>query len=87
MYEYYQDLSGLITEAGITGRVGEPKISNNGIEVFSDRIQLIIRAPLNRLQDLVSTSWKFIGAWPIRTDATTGDVARMKRVQCIEHGE
>lgn len=87
MYEYYQDLSGLITEAGVTGRVGEPKISNNGIEVFSDRIQLIIRAPLNRLQDLVSTSWKFIGSWPIRTDATTGDVARYKRVQVIEHGE
>jgi len=87
MYEYYQDLSGLITEAGVTGRVGEPRITNNGIEVFSDRIQLIIRAPLNRLQDLVSTSWKFVGAWPIRTDATTGDVARYKRVQVIEHGE
>jgi len=87
MYEYYQDLSGLITEAGVTGRIGEPRITNNGIEVFSDRIQLIIRAPLNRLQDLVSTSWKFIGAWPIRTDATTGDGARYKRVQVIEHGE
>jgi hypothetical protein len=87
MYEYYQDLSGLITEAGVTGRVGEPRITNNGIEVFSDRIQLIIRAPLNRLQDLVSTSWKFIGTWPIRTDATTGDLARYKRVQVIEHGE
>ncbi len=87
MYEYYQDLSGLITEAGVTGRIGEPRITNNGIEVFSDRIQLIIRAPLNRLQDLVSTSWKFIGAWPIRTDATTGDAARYKRVQVIEHGE
>jgi hypothetical protein len=35
MYEYYQDLSGLITEAGVTGRIGEPRITNNGIEVFS----------------------------------------------------
>lgn len=37
--EYYQDLSLLLTEAGITGRVGEPRITNNAIEVFSERIQ------------------------------------------------
>lgn len=87
MHEYYQDLGQLITEAGITGKVGEPQITNNGIEVFSDRIQLVIRSPLNRLQDMVATSWKFIGDWPIRTDATTGDTARFKRVVSIEHGE
>jgi len=87
LYEYYQDLSQLITEAGVTGRVGEPRISNNGIEVMSDRIQLIIRAPLNRLQDLVSNSWKFIGDWPVRTDGAVGDAARYKRAVVIEHGE
>lgn len=86
IYEYYQDLSQLITEAGVTGRVGEPRITNNGIEVMTERIQLIIRAPLNRLQDLVSTSYKFIGDWPVRTDVTTGDAARYKRVYVIEHG-
>lgn len=85
--EYYQDLGQLITDAGVTGRVGEPRITNNGIEVFSDRIQLIIRAPLNRLQDQVSTSWKFIGDWPVRTDAATGDASRVKRALVIEHGE
>jgi hypothetical protein len=86
IYEYHQDLSALITEAGITGKVGEASISNNGIEVYTDRIQLIIRSPLNRLQDLVSTSWKFIGDWPVRTDVTSGDGARFKRLQVIEHG-
>lgn len=86
IYEYYQDLSQLITEAGVTGRVGAPQITNNGIEVMSERVQLIIRAPLNRLQDSVSTSWKFIGDWPVRTDSTTGDVARYKRMLVIEHG-
>ncbi len=85
--EYYQDLSQLITEAGITGRVGEPRITNNGIEIFAERIQLIIRSPLNRLQDMVASSYRFIGDWPVRTDVTTGDAARMKRVVCIEHGE
>lgn len=87
MHEYYKDLGALITEAGVTGRVGEPSITNNGIEVFSDRIQLLIRSPLNRLQDLVSTSWKFIGDWPVRTDVTTGDKARFKRACIIQHGE
>lgn len=85
--EYYQDLAGLITEAGMTGKVGEPRITNNSIEVFTDRIQLILRSPLNRLQDLVSTSWKFIGDWPVRTDATTGDAARYKRFVTVAHGE
>lgn len=84
--EYYQDMNQLLTEAGITGRVGEPSINNNGIEVYTDRIQLILRAPLNRLQDQVSTSWKFIGDWPTRTDATSGSVARYKRFTAIESG-
>lgn len=84
--EYYQDLEALITEAGVTGATADPRIVNNGIEVFSERIQLIIRAPLNRLQDQVATSWKFIGDWPRRTDSATGDAARFKRFVVIEHG-
>lgn len=87
IFEYYQDLGQLITEAGITGKVAESRITNNGIEILSDRIQLIIRAPMNRLQDSVSTSWKFIGDWPCRTDAAVGDAARYKRLLTVEHGE
>lgn len=87
IYEYAQPLDMLITEAGVTGKVGEPQITNNGIRVNTDRIQVIIRAPLNRLQDQVATSWKFIGDWPIRTDAAVGDAARYKRLLVVEHGE
>lgn len=87
IYEYYQDLSQLITEAGITGRVGEPRITNNGIEVFTDRVQLVFRSPLNRLQDQVSTTWKVIADWPVRTDATSGGPARYKRQVVIVSGE
>ena len=85
--EYYSDLEALITEAGVTGRVGDPRIINNGIEIFSDRIQLIIRGPLNRLQDQISTSWKIIADWPVRTDAATGGTERFKRFKVIEHAE
>jgi hypothetical protein len=87
IFEYYQDMSAMITEAGITGKQGQPSITNNGIEVMTERVALILRSPQNRLQDLVSASWKFIGDWPVRTDATTGDTARIKRFLSIEHGE
>jgi hypothetical protein len=87
IFEYHQDPMNLITEAGVTGRVADAQIVNNGIEVLSDRIQLVIRQPLNRLQDLVSTSWKFLGDWPVRTDSASGDAARFKRFGVIEHTE
>lgn len=83
--EYYNDQSALITEAGINGKIGQPTLNNNGIEIAADRIQLIFKAPTNRLQDLVSTSWRFIGDWPARTDAATGDAARYKRFVTIAH--
>jgi hypothetical protein len=86
IFEYYSDLSQLMTEAGIAGVTADPRIVNNGIEIMSERIQLIIRQPLNRLQDQVATSWKFIGDWPIRTDGAVGDAARYKRFQVVEHG-
>lgn len=85
--EYYSDLGQLITEAGVTGKTATPMITNNGIQVMSDRIQLIIRAPLNRLQDQVSTSYKFIGDWALRTDISTGDAARYKRQLVVEYTE
>lgn len=85
--EYHADLANLITEAGLSGKVAEPRITNNGIDIFTERIQLVIRAPLNRLQDMVSTSWKFIGDWPVRTDGAVGAPAYYKRVCVVEHGE
>jgi hypothetical protein len=87
MFEYYSDMSQLITDAGLNGKIGDPRVVNNGIEIMSERIQLIIRGPMNRLQDQVATSWKFIGDWPVRTDAATGGPARFKRFLAIEHGE
>lgn len=83
--EYYLDMSELITEAGVNGKVGEPKVTADGIEVNTDRIQLVIRAPIDRLQENVSTSWKFYGAYSIRTDVATGDGAAFKRGLVVEH--
>lgn len=84
--EYYNDLGALITEAGLLGKVGEFSITNNGIEINTDRIQFYARAPQDKLGHIVTTSWKFIGDWPARTDALTGDTQRYKRFQVLEHG-
>jgi len=85
IYEYYQDLDALVTEAGITGRIGQAKVTNNGVEINVDRVQLVLRSPLDRLQHLVPVSYQFVGDWPTRTDATTGSAARFKRIGVIEH--
>lgn len=83
--EYYQDLSQLLTDAGVPGRVVQPQITNNGIEINVERIQLYIRGPLDRLGQNVSTTWNFIGGFVHRTDAATGDAAAFKRTIVIEH--
>lgn len=85
--EYYIDMNDMITEAGVTGKVGEAKVTADGIEVNTDRVQLILRSPLDRAQELVSATWKFLGGWAVRTDVLTGDIAAFKRMLVVEHGE
>lgn len=85
LIEYYQDLGQLLTDAGVPGRIVEPQITNNGIDINVDRIQMYIRGPQDRWGENVSTTWKFIGAFVHRTDAATGDAAAFKRVVVMEH--
>lgn len=85
--EYYQDPAGFITEAGMVGKMGNVGFVNNGIEVAVERCKLIIRAPLNRLQDKIAMTWTFIGDFPVRTDgAAPGSAARFKRMIELRHG-
>ena len=72
--EYAKDMSDLISEAGLNGTVSAIQTSQNGMEVTADGVRLIFRAPLNRTQDVVSTSWQFIGDWPCATDSVSGRV-------------
>lgn len=84
--EFYSNLQGLISEVGIAGKVGPIQVSMNGIDVFSERIQLVIRQPQGRLQDMISAAWKFIGDWPVRTDSLSGSAKRIKRFGVVRHG-
>lgn len=86
VYEYYRPLGGLVTEAGVNGQVGEfTNLTNNGIEVNVDRVQVYLRAPVNVTGDIVTSVWKSVMDWPCRTDSLTGDASRFKRAICVEH--
>lgn len=83
--EYYQDMSQLVTDAGLPGKVVEPAITNNGIEINVERVWMYIRSPQDRWGESVSTTWKFIGGFVHRTDAATGNAAAFKRTIVVEH--
>lgn len=85
LYEKYIDESKYITEAGVTGKIGEFSVVNNGAQVMTNRIRLIMRAPQDRLQQIVGQTWSWSGDFAVPSDLTTGDAARYKRAVVIEH--
>lgn len=85
VYEKYRDESRLITEAGVSGKIGSFSITNGGVQVMTDRIRYIIRAPQDRAQQVVGQMWSWSGDFGIPTDMLTGDSARFKRSVVIEH--
>jgi N4-gp56 family major capsid protein len=52
----------------------------NGVEVA-----MIIRPPQDRLQQIISATWSWVGDFAVPSDTTTGDSARFKRAVVIEH--
>lgn len=86
--EYYVKQGQLITEAGVGGRIEDGvTVTNNGMSFVVDNVQIVMRQPQDRLQEMVAQSWKFEGDWVVRTDAATGDGAAYKRVLEIQHTE
>jgi hypothetical protein len=60
--EYYKEEAIVSTEAGVTGKLGNWFVTNNAIQVNAERIQMIMRAPLDKFQRTVSLAWHFMGA-------------------------
>ena len=85
IYEKGLDENMYVTEAGVTGRTGEFQVVNAGVEVATERVRLILRAPLNRLQDVVAATWSITTAFPIPSDISSGGPQRYKRAVIIEH--
>ena len=86
IYEKYLDESNYITEAGVTGKIGEFSIVNNGVALMTRRIRFILRAPLDRMQQIVAQTWSWSGDFPIPSDGVAGNAARYKRAVVVEHG-
>lgn len=85
IYEKGLDENQYVTEAGVTGRTGDFQVVNAGVEVATERVRLILRAPLNRLQDVVAATWSITTAFPIPSDISSGGPQRYKRAVIIEH--
>lgn len=86
IYEKYIDESQYVTEAGTTGKIGEFDVVNNGINILTERIRLILRAPLDRLQQTVSATWSISTSFPTPSDITApSGPERYKRAIVLEH--
>lgn len=87
LYENYVDESEFLTEAGVQGKIGEFSIINNGVQVSTDRIRYIIRAPQDRLQQQVAQTWSWMGDFGVPSDQLGGRTSsRFKRAVVIESG-
>lgn len=85
--EKYLDESKYISEAGTIGKIGEFAVVNNGMQVMTERIRLILRAPLDRLQQQTSAAWSFSGDWAIPSDQSVqSSPADFKRAVVVQHG-
>ncbi len=85
IYERYLDEGQYVTEAGTTGKMGDFDVVNNGVSILTERIRLILRAPLDRLQQLVSASWSISTSFPVPSDITApSGPERYKRAVVLE---
>lgn len=84
LFEKYLDEGQFVTEAGTTGKIGEFSIVNQGLQIMTERIRMVLRAPQDRLQNMVSTSWSYSGCFPVPSDVSSGGAQRFKRAVVVE---
>lgn len=73
-----------ITEAGVNGKIGDFQVVNNGVSISTERVRLVLRAPIDRLQDIVSAAWDCSTSFSCPSDAASGSPERYKRAILIE---
>jgi len=74
----------LVSEAGMTGKQGDFAVVNNGIQIDTDGMRLLIRSPIDRLQDVISSTWDYIGDFPTPSDVAAGGPEHYKRAVEVE---
>lgn len=83
MYEKYFDESQYVTEAGTVGKIGEFDVVNNGISILTERIRFILRAPMDKLQQMVTASWSITTSFPIPSDITAPSGPQLYKRACV----
>lgn len=87
LYEKRFDEMKYISEAGVQGKLGEFSIVNNGLTVSTEGIRLYLRAPQDRLGDIVAATWSISTSFPLPTDLLAGAQDQLlRRAIIIEHG-
>jgi hypothetical protein len=76
----FEDMGGLL--AGVSGPHGAIELISPAPGV---QVAHIIRPPQDRLQQIVSSSWSYVGDYSVPSDSGTGDAALFKRAVVIEH--
>jgi N4-gp56 family major capsid protein len=69
----------------LLGGTGIPNASSPGIVTMVNGIAVIHRPPLDRLQQIISSAWSWVGDYAVPTDSLTGTAAQYKRAVVIEH--
>ena len=85
LYERWLNEQQYVSEAGVTGKTGDFDVINNGIQILTERIRLVLRAPLDRLQQKVAATWSISTSFPVPSDITApSGVERFKRAIVLE---
>jgi hypothetical protein len=85
-YERYLDESLYASEAGVNGKIGEFDVVNNGVQILTEQIRLVIRAPQDRLQQKVSAAWSISTGFAMPSDLTApSGPQRYKRMLVLQH--
>lgn len=69
---------------GMGTLLGEANVAQGVVQMVQG-IAFIQRPPLDRLQQVIASSWSWVGDYAVPTDATTGTPAQYKRCVVIEH--
>jgi hypothetical protein len=85
LVEYYQKNDLYLSDAGVTGIIGDfANLSNDAVSVTTQGVTYIMRAAQNLMMDRVSSTWKWVGSHAFRPDGIVGDAARYKRVAVLK---
>jgi len=86
LYERWVDEDKFINgDVGVTGKIGQFDVVNQSIRIQTDRVRLVIRSPIDRFQDVLSSAWSISAAWPVPSDVTSNSGSqRFKRAVVVE---